>query len=428
MKRGTKIAKRAPSKAARRGPVLLQSEPRDSEMWVPMGMMLYAANEWRREGESDHLSAYRSHPIVLSVINHITRAFAGLPLGVRYVEDREDIRNHDMLAFLRAPNDHETGSIHKQNWMSHLLLDGNAFEYLNTNDPGDLLEMSLLPPGRVDPQGDGSLGTITGYKYADQTLALEKIIHAKLCNPNGWLRGASPLDSAQVLLQIDTESMKFFRDFFKNAMAPRGHMEAPDLTPDQFQIALDNLHRAWKRAVSSGVPLLSSGKFTQIGINPTDAGTADMQKWLYYTVCFIYGMNPEVLGLPDSKTYDNYATGRRAFYQDTVCPYADNFLEVMNARLLPFFGDPAEVELYYDLDALDLFAEDALKRRQQDTNEVNAGIISADEARLRQKLPAKGGAAGELTVPANKVMLDVLAGGGDNFLNGKQKQLAASNE
>ena len=414
--RGTvksKIRSRSISKPIR----FMDDESEYGTLSIPMSMMLQAGNEeFRMDGKSGHLAAYKI-PSVFSVINPIMRAMGALPYKVRSRKDRKEIPGHDLLTFLEKPNDADLGSDYRENWACHLLLAGNVYEYLNLDGGDNLAEITRIPPDSITPEGDDNIGSITGYKYGEKTLAPEVVSHSKLANPLDWKVGASPIDTARVLLDIDSASMKFFRDFFKNAMAPRGHIEAPqDMSQSQFEEALEMLRRAWRRSISHGVPLFSTGKWTNIGINPADTGTADMQKWALYCVCFVYGMNPEVLGLPDAKTYDNYATGRKAFYQNTVAPYANKYCQSVNARLMEFFDDPAAVEFYYDLNEIDVFADDNFSRRQQSLEEVKNGCMTPDEFRIKyggEPYPRKIGS--NPLIPANLQPLEVITGAGGDY-------------
>jgi phage portal protein BeeE len=65
-------------------------------------------------------------------------------------------------------------------------------------------------------------------------------------------------------------------------------------------------------------------------------------------IALVYGVPPQVLGIPGDSTYSNYQEARQALYQDTILPLLGNVCDGLNSWLSPLYGENVMIVPYIE--------------------------------------------------------------------------------
>ena len=118
----------------------------------------------------------------------------------------------------------------------------------------------------------------------------------------------------------------------------------------------------------------------------------------------VYGVPSQLIGIPDSQTYSNFAEAKLALYNETIIPLLDRVQSDLNEWLTPQFG--TDLELRYDIDSIPAMAEQRRRVFESVTAGVQNGILTRNEAREQLGYEPVNG-ADSLLVPANLMPLNI---------------------
>ena len=97
-----------------------------------------------------------------------------------------------------------------------------------------------------------------------------------------------------------------------------------------------------------------------MGLSPTDMGIIEAKFSSARDVALVFGVPPQLLGIPGDNTYANYAEARLAFWEDTALPLLDMIVHDWNAWLGSLYG----VTIRPDVDGIPAIAEKRLSMWQ----------------------------------------------------------------
>src|SRR5690348_15643229 len=97
-------------------------------------------------------------------------------------------------------------------------------------------------------------------------------------------------------------------------------------------------------------------------------------------IAVILGVPGELLGDSTNKTYSNYAEARRSFYTETVLPLMDVLRDLLNAWLVPMYGENG-LRLDYDRDDIEALQEDRALVWTRAKEAYAGGLLTLNEAR-----------------------------------------------
>ena len=121
-------------------------------------------------------------------------------------------------------------------------------------------------------------------------------------------------------------------------------------------------------------------------------------------IALVYGVPSQIIGIPDSQTYSNFAEAKLALYNETIIPLLDRVQSDLNEWLSPQFGE--DLELRYNIDSIPAMAEQRKRVFESVTQGVQNGILTRNEAREQMGYePLEG--ADSLLVPANLMPLNI---------------------
>jgi HK97 family phage portal protein len=306
---------------------------------------------------------YEQNPIVFRSVRMVAEAVASVP-WLAYV-DGVEAPDHPMLALMKAPNAAQTQGAFVETLVSNLMLFGNA--YVEGVSLGDVLhELHVLRPDRMTIV-PGANGWPAAYEYRVGAELVRfpagegpgAILHFKFHAPLDDYYGASPLAAAETAIDIHNAAGQWNRALLENAARPSGALvyagpEGATLSEDQFERLKAELDESFSGARNAGRPLLLEGglDWKPLSLTPKDMDFIEAKAAAAREIALALGVPPMVLGLPGDNTYANYQEANRAFWRQTVLPFAQRLQGSLATWARDAFG-PVELRLNVDgLDAL----------------------------------------------------------------------------
>jgi len=153
--------------------------------------------------------------------------------------------------------------------------------------------------------------------------------------------------------------------------------------------------------------MLLEGDFDwkEMGLSPKDMDFIQLKNMSAKDIALVYGVPSQLIGIPDSQTYSNFAEAKLALYNETIIPLLDKIQGDLNEWLVPQFNDEA-LELRYDIDSIPAMAEQRRRVFESVTAGVKDGILTRNEAREQLGYEPVDG-ADSLMVPANLMPLNI---------------------
>lgn len=331
---------------------------------------------------------YNANAYVYACINQVASAVGSIQ-WVLYADRRKkrEIEQHELLDLLARPNPYMSGSKLVENTIGFLKISGQGYIEANTDKNGKPLELFCLRPDRMKPLAGNGQVPVVGYRYTVggvyHDFTPEQILHLKEFNPTDDFEGLAPLEVAGRSVDSINEAKKHNVAMFQNGARPTGALSAQTwLTDQQYEKLKNEIKENYQGAANAGRPLLLEGAMTwhEMGLSQKDMDWLQGQLLSAREICIVYGVPPQMLGLPDSQTYSNYQEARRAFYMETVLPTMRWLRDELNNWLVPKFDK--RLYLDFDLDAIDALQDDRNIKAKRNCDLVDRGIISRNEARM----------------------------------------------
>jgi HK97 family phage portal protein len=301
----------------------------------------------------------------------------------------QELLNHPLLTLLSRPNPREGGSQVLEKLYGHLMIAGNAYLEMVALE-GTPRELYALRPDRMRVvPGNQGWPAFYEYQVGAQTIRyaqegdIPPILHIRQFHPLDDHYGLSPMEAAQVALDLHNTASDWNKALLDNAARPSGALvyangSSTNMSDEQFQRLKQELEENYQGAINAGRPLLLEGglDWKPLSLSPRDMDFLEARNNAAREIALALGVPPLMLGLAGDNTYGNFMEANRAFYRSTIIPLVRHVLEAFSHWLEPAYGE--ELILEPDLDAIEALApeREALWRR------VNAAdFLSADEKR-----------------------------------------------
>lgn len=341
---------------------------------------------------------YEANVTVFSCINEIARAIASLHWNIvtGEGEDEKPVKNHPLNALFYKANEAMSWRDFSFSHMAYLLLTGEGYGYaVSSGEPnqparGKMAGAYSIPPSYISPIKSGILGEASGFLYGPQENNAQntsvyhpsRVMYQKLWNPRDPLRGMSPLRPAWRPLTSDNKAADWNISLLENGGKLSGIlMVQGGLTSDQRN-ALKEQMKSTSSGKNVGKTLVleaEKAEWKETSATPTELDWMNGRKLSRLEICQAFQVPPELIGDQEHKTYSNYQEARKAFWVDTVLPYADQLADALTNWMKPFMA--ADQRICYDRNKIDALQEDQDKLWTRGLDAMTKGAITANEFR-----------------------------------------------
>jgi len=389
----------------------------------PVGFISYGGNyehSLGRDYNSFAVEGYSNNTIAHRCIDYISTAVSTVAL-LAYTSQNGKLKKmdfqHPLNKILKRPNPVFGGAKFFENLIAYKLIAGNAYiikNPLDTTFTRAPTELWLVRPDLVSVK-PGRMGFPLSYEVkaynegvtipVDQITGLSGLLQIKNFNPVNDYIGLSKFEPAAYSVDTFSSVLKWNKRLLDRGARPSGAFVSADkLSDEQFTKIKQTLDEQYSGADNAGRPLLLEGgmKFEEMQVNPKDMDYIQSKNTTARDICIAFGVPPQLIGLPDSQTYSNYAEAKTAFWQNTVLPILDSLVDDLNIWLSPAYGQ--NVFISYDKNDIDALM--SIRAKQFEMLE-KATFLTPNEKREAVGYEAIEG-GGRLYIPANNVPADLV--------------------
>lgn len=359
-------------------------------------------------GVTVNRDAALGYPAVWRAVNLISRDVAKLPVYVyrRVGEGKERATEHPAYRLLRRePNESMTGHTFRQTLQAHLLMDGNAYAFIERD--GAARPRALLPlmPDAVTPvRVGGRLWYVWRSSSGEQRrLKAEDVLHVKGLGYDG-LVGYNPIAYYRESIGMGLAARKFGAVYFKNAATPKVVLQHPGKLKRE---AAERLRDDWQR-MHAGLDAVHRTAILEEGLEAKvlsfDAESSQLLETRQFEIreiANLFGVPPHKLGDSARTSYASLEMENQSYLDDALDPWLVAWEEECWAKLL------TEAEKRADSHSVE-FLRQALIRADLSTRfsaystAVQGGWMSRDEVRARESMnPIPDGAGRAYYIPEN---------------------------
>lgn len=302
----------------------------------------------------------------------------------------EEVLEHPFLELMKNVNPFMNEFELKEMTDLHEELVGNNYWYIVSNGAGIPAEIWIVPPDKmtVIPSKEEFIKEYL-YKVGDQEIHFERdeIIHFKFPSPTSAYYGCSPFSAIIHAYNINENMNKYESALFKNMARPDGVLETDQgLTDEQ----VERMKTGWKQHYggvdkTGKIAVMDRGlTYKPITFSPRELSFLAGRKLTKEEIFNAFGLP---LGLFDKEA--NRANAEMANYSymySTISPRHRRQEQKINEQLLPRYDD--RIFCAYE----NCVPEDKEFKQKTKVENVNAGIISRNEARKEDGLEDMEGA------------------------------------
>lgn len=372
----------------------------------------------------DERSALTFGP-VYAAVRRISESIASLPLNLYRINGKNKEKATDLPLYRTLhlqPNPEETSMQFREALISHLLLWGNCYSFIERNLIGDILNLWPLDPSRTTPKRENGL-LVYEYRMTDTG---EKIIypfwdilHIAGLGFNG-LVGYSVISLMREAIGLGLAEQQFSSNFYSHGAHPGGVLESDQTMGDE---TMENLKKQFM-AVYGGVSntdqllVLQQGlKFHALTINPRDAEFLESRKFSVREIARWFLIPPHLIGDLERATWANIESQGIDFVVYTLRPILVRFEQGMEVR----FRLGPNFEIRHVVEGL--LRGDSAARSQFYHNAILDGWMNRNEVReLEDKNPVAG--LDEYLTPSNEAPASALKDGNGNAKDKKLEKEA----
>ena len=349
----------------------------------------YQYDELAREG-------YLKNAIVYRCVNEISKGAGAVQYMIK--SNDETLDSHPIMDLLDRPNPQQSYAEFFTSLYGYLMLSGNNY-MLKVGGDQMPRELHLLRPDRIVIAGSNTSiperydyminGRVEQEYAVDQENGFSEVKHTKLWSPLDDYYGLSPLSAAAVEVDQHNLASRHNINLLNNGARPSGAVifkpkddqgYTVNLTEAQRQQVLTDLNNRFTSPQNAGRPLLLEGDFDwrEMGLSPRDMDFINLKHMSATDIALCFGVPSQLVGVPDSQTYNNVAEARLALYEETIIPHLRLVESDLNEWLAPMYED---IQFKYDIDSIPALAERKKKTYENVVSAVNAGIMTRNEAR-----------------------------------------------
>lgn len=366
---------------------------------------------------------YQQNAIVYRCVNEIANSASRVSINL--FRGDQELEEHPLLDLLYNPSPVISQVEFFQAVYAYLLISGNSYMLSVGGDRTPPTELYNLRPDRIKIKAgkramplsyDYIIGGQTIDSYAvDQATGNSKVKHIKYFNPLDDFYGMSPIQASSVDIDQHNLANKHNVNLMQNGARPSGAVvfkpkdetgAAMQLSDVQRNQLVNDINQRFSGSANAGKPMLLEGDFDwkEMGLSPKDMDFTQLKHMSAKDIALVYGVPSQLIGIPDSQTYSNFAEAKLALYNETIIPLLDKVQADLNEWLTPMFGE--DLELRYDIDSIPAMAEQRKRVFESVTQGVQNGILTRNEAREQLGYEPIDG-ADSLLVPANLMPLNI---------------------
>lgn len=352
--------------------------------------------EWRVDNAVKE--GYKVNPWVFRAVQLIAQNASSVPWAV-FDEKMSPIWNHPLSKVLARPNEHFSRQKLIELIVAWLQLSGNA--YLKLVRVGDeVKELWPISPDRISPiPSEDPTRYIEGYtivanggaERVDPDYNRDNILHIKLFDPSNPYLGISPLQAAAKSVDLDNAQLEWNTSTMQNRGVVDGvfTFKRP-IDGQQAQSIVDRLIDKFSGKKNARKPLVigDDATYQRLALNAIELDFLNSRKHNREEILSVFGVPPQLIGIQDSSTYNNYSISMKIFWETTVLPLLDMLRDTFNHA----FNLQDGLSIHYDISEVAALRHNEDEKAKVAKTYYEIGVpVSVTNEKLALGLPAYDG-------------------------------------
>ena len=273
----------------------------------------------------------------------------------------------------------------------YLNLWGSAYWMLDRDAAGNR-ELWPLRPDRMSIVPDKD-EYIRGFVYHGRNrmvaLTPDEVVWFRYFNPLEEYAGLSPVAPARLAVDMGKDGLRFNRNFLRNSAQPDFVL----LTNEQMNDGeVEDFYRRWETRyrgpANAHRPAVASfvRDIKTLGLSHREMDFIQGLRWSLEEVSRAYGVPRPLLSDLERATFSNVNAAERFFWRNTMVPEMEFLAGQVTRKLFPLLGYP-DLEMQFDLTAIEALAEDENARAARESQLLDRGVLTINEVRRARGLP-----------------------------------------
>lgn len=316
----------------------------------------------------------------------------------------QDIEKKTVSSLLLKPNFIQTRIQFYENWMVSKLTNGNTYVLKIRNAGGDIEQLRILDPSRVQPliSDDGAIfyqlmaDNVAGLKES-VTVPAREIIHDRFNCLFHPLVGLSPIFACGVSAMHGHYIQNSNANFFKNGGKPAGVITVPgSLSVEKARELKQGWEAGYTGENAGRTAVLSDGAgYTPLAMSATDSQVVEQLKLTAEIVCSTFHVPLYKVGLGSAPTYNNIEALDQQYYSQCLQTHIESIELLLDEGL----DLDSKVGVEFDLNVL--LRMDTGARYKSHSDGISGGWLAPNEARKKENLPPVTGGGSPLIQQQN---------------------------
>lgn len=366
-----------------------------SQVWGAMvwGMGNLQTSRWDRRNIIEQ--AYERNAPFYAAVNIIAQTVADIPVKVRTTHNGKfiDSPTHPILKVLDL---NEPRAQFIERFCKYYIALGTSYaEIIFSEGQGKKRPLgAIVMPAQFvkNVQGDYRK-PIIGYEYTEnKTVRLDEscVVHLYSPSLSRYFEEISPAIPLAEIISLNNAAITWNKNVAQKGGMPPVVAKAQGIGKTQAQEIRDDWEEQSGANSSHRLKIVSNNlEFERMATNPHDA---EWEKAVLSSMRMILmglGVSSSLMNDAGNKTYNNVHDARKALFTELSIPVAKRIYEAFTRKLQRYYSDNPEIIV--DTRNIEAIQEDkkiAVERLQR---AVDAGILTANEARAELGYPAADG-------------------------------------
>ena len=288
-----------------------------------------------------------------------------------------------------------------------LLLDGNAFVRIYSNDAGEIINLNVLNPHKVKIHRNGLGRVMFEVEGETEMLSSDQVVFIPDVVRPGHIRGVSRVEALKENWGLAIALQSYAAKFFGSGTQTSGVIEFPgNLTAEQaknLQEGFDSRHKGWGRAHKTGI-ISGGAKYVPTSVENDKAQFLDSRRLAIEDVARAFNIPSNFLNLPGTNTYSSVEQNSLMFVKYCLRPIVQK-LETAFTPLLSRVAGGETAFLKFNLDGL--LRADINSRMTAYSTGLQSGFLTINDVRRLEDLqPVQDPSADTVRVPLANVNID----------------------
>jgi HK97 family phage portal protein len=342
---------------------------------------------------------------VFSAISLISDTISTLPVDAYIRRDGARFAFRPRPSWVTKPDIDTTKEGFYGSMIVSLLLDGNAFIRTFRDEQGQVLNLVVLNPAKVDIQRNGLGRVMFRHEGEKSLLSTDEVLHIPDVVRPGHIRGTSRVDALKDNFGLAMALESYAARFFGQGVTMTGHIEFPgNLTPEQAKELSESFsarHGGFRKSHKVGI-LSAGAKFVSDQLDNDKSQFIDSRRMAVEDVARAFNIPPHLLGLPGTNTYASVEQNNIGFVTHTLRPIVSK-METALSTLLSTLPGGENAFIKFSMDGL--LRGDSTSRFAAYSTGIQAGYLTVNDIRrLEDLFPIEGGDV--LRVPLANINID----------------------